>query len=132
MSARMETTNLIFRIWQRTGVSLTYNDANTLRRAELALQRWAEQECGDGSGWAIERNEQTSIPYRVRYSERMPMHQHRYRIPDREAGALRRVSEICKRKVESTKDLTEQELNQAIEELKKMSALVDREPGAEG
>jgi len=69
-----------------------------LRRAQITLHRWAEQECGDGDNyksWAIERDETTGKPYMVIYPHDGKTHQ--YRIPDREAGALKRITEICKR-----------------------------------
>ena len=98
MSARDETNALQHTIFQRTGVSLDFSDANTLRRAQITLQRWAEQECGDANeyaSWGIERDESTSIPYMCRYGNNGK--DNRWRVPDREAGALRRVAEVCKR-----------------------------------
>ena len=98
MTARNQTYAIIARLAAR-GISLAFDDANTLRRAELTLQRWAEQECGDGNdyqSWAIERDEQTQKPFMVyyRFTEKNPR---RVRIADREAGALRRVADVCKR-----------------------------------
>jgi hypothetical protein len=78
------------------GISLSFDEANTLRRAELTLQRWGEMECGDGNdhcSWAIERDEQTGVPYKCVYPYKGEMR--RYRVADREAGALRRVKAIC-------------------------------------
>lgn len=98
MTARDKTNALQHRIFTVTGVSLGFDDANTLRRAEIALQRWGEAECGDGNAhcsWGVERDEQSGIPFRVTYPHSGPSR--RYRIADREAGALRRVSEVCKR-----------------------------------
>lgn len=95
MSARQATLALMQQLGAR-GISLSFDEANTLRRAELTLQRWSELECGDSNGWgscAIERDEQ-GVPYRVR----IPHNGHRTlrtRIADREAGALRRVKAIC-------------------------------------
>lgn len=97
-NARNATHALQAAIFRRTQVSLSFDDANTLRRAELTLQRWAEGECGDGNdyaSWAIERDEKTGIPYRVTYPHKGDVR--RYRIADREAGALRRVREVCER-----------------------------------
>ena len=71
---------------------MTDADANTLRRCELTLQRWAEKECGDGSNWAIARDEQTGKPFNVYHG---PGKSHRYAIPDREAGALRRARAVA-------------------------------------
>lgn len=81
---------------QRIAPLATDHHANILRRAAITLSRWAEQECGDGDdykSWAIERDETTGKPYRCVY----PHNGKSYRepIPDREAGALRRVKEVC-------------------------------------
>lgn len=51
------------RIARKLGIQVTIAHANTLRRAEMALARWAEAECGDGSNWHIERDEITGKPY---------------------------------------------------------------------
>lgn len=70
--------------------------ANILRRAQLTLHRWAEEMCNG----TIQRNDPDDkiAPNEPRrYWDRyngtsrgsMP-------IPDREAGALRRVAEVCK------------------------------------
>jgi len=96
MSARHETQALMQQLGSR-GISLSFDEANTLRRAEKTLQRWAEQECGDSNAmtsFGIERDEQTKVPYRViRYHSNNRVA--RYRVADREAGALRRVKAIC-------------------------------------
>lgn len=95
MSVRQATYGLMQQLGAR-GISLSFDEANTLRRAEKVLRRWAELECGDGNdyaSWAIERDEQTSIPYLCRYPHDGEMH--RTRIADREKGAIRRVAAIC-------------------------------------
>ena len=95
MSARQDTNELVQRFSNR-GINISFDDANTLRRAQLTLRRWYEQECGDGNNyysWAIERDEQTGIPYRCVYPYKGA--NRRTRIADREAGALRRVKAIC-------------------------------------
>lgn len=69
-----------------------------MRCAQLTLHRWAEQSCGDSNdyaSWAIEREEQTGVPYRCVYPHQGKSY--RTRIPDRETGALKRIAEICKR-----------------------------------
>lgn len=78
-------------------LGFTLEESNTLRRAQLTLHRWDEQECGDGNAyasWAIERDEVTGKPFRATY----PHNGKSYRraIPDREAGAMRRVLKIVK------------------------------------
>lgn len=97
MSARNDTLALMGHL-NRNGIAADFDDANTLRRAQIALHRWAEQECGDSSDYAsysIERDEATNLPYRCIYPHNGQMR--RYRIADKEAGALRRVAAICKR-----------------------------------
>lgn len=78
-------------------MGFTYGESETLRRAQMTLHRWDEQECGDGNdwaSWAIERDETTGKPFRCVYphqgrSTRTP-------IADREAGALRRVEAVIR------------------------------------
>jgi len=68
MTKAERTARLIDQARARFG--LTAQDTMTLIRAEKTLQRWAEQECGDGNAWAswsIERDEETDIPYRCVY-----------------------------------------------------------------
>ena len=83
----------------RISQDVTFDDAQTLRRAALILHRWNELECGDSNdyaSWAIERDEATEVPYMVRHphdSNKI----HKTRLPDREKGALKRVAAICKR-----------------------------------
>ena len=78
---------------QTAGIS--YENANTLRRISMTLQRWGELECGDGNdyaSWAIERDEQTGKPYMVRYPhDGKPR---RTPVADREKGALKRLQTI--------------------------------------
>lgn len=93
-----DATYAMMRKFAARGINLSFDDANTLRRAELTLQRWAEQECGNGNAhasWSIERDEETGVPYRCVYPHNGPVR--RSRIADREKGALRRIAEVCKR-----------------------------------
>ena len=97
MTARQSTYELIHHLNTR-GINVSFDQANTLRRTQLVLQRWAEGECGDSNdynSWLIERDETTGRPYRCRYPHN-ETRCYRTRIPDREAGALRRVAAICK------------------------------------
>jgi hypothetical protein len=96
MTARNDTYALMQRFAAR-GIALSFEHANTLRRAELTLQHWGEQECGDSNdynSWTIERDEVTGIPYRCVYPHDSNKVR-RYRVPDRERGALRRIKAIC-------------------------------------
>ena len=98
MTARTETNALQHAIFTRTQVALSFDDANTLRRAQITLHHWGEQECGDGNdycSWSIERDEATQIPYLCTYPHNRPMY--RRRIADKENGALRRVDAVCLR-----------------------------------
>ena len=98
MSARNETLALMQRLGSKD-IYLSFPDANTLRRAQLTLHRWAEQECGDGNdyaSWAIERDA-SGVPYRWTYQNRAGTVNSSVRIADREAGAINRISEVCQR-----------------------------------
>lgn len=82
---------------------ITEDDALALRRISMTLQRWFELECGDGNSygsWAIERDEQTEVPYMVRHHYAHGQGKDRTtktRIPDREAGARKRLAAIMAR-----------------------------------
>ena len=89
MSTQQRKFELYSRLQER---GFTYSEAAALRRIEMTLARWAERECGDGSDWAIERDEQTDKPYNV-YHGNGPSR--RYPIADREKGALKRARAIC-------------------------------------
>ena len=81
--------NALYSRLQELGFS--YEEAYELRRIEKALSRWAERECGDGSDWAIERDDNTGVPYNVYHGQGRPC---RYRIADKERGALKRLARI--------------------------------------
>ena len=102
MSARTETESLMLRL-ERRGMTLSFAHANTLRRAQLTLHRWAELECGDGNdygSWAIERDDNgDGPPYFVHHHYlhgRGKDYVTRSRIADREKGARARVAAVCK------------------------------------
>ena len=83
---------------QRICPDIPYDDCATLRRCALTLHRWCELECGDGNdytSWAIERDEETDLPYFCRYPHNGKPN--RSRIADREKGALKRIKAICDR-----------------------------------
>lgn len=88
MTAKDKSRALSAHLAHRAGILITTSDADTLRRAEMTLHRWAEHECNG----TIQRDETTGTPYRYTNDGR------RCGIaPDREAGALRRVKEVCER-----------------------------------
>jgi len=98
MSAYDLNRALQARIYTRLGVDLSLDDCATLRRAELTLHRWHELECGDSDNcksWSIERDETTGKPYMCIYPHTGESYCNP--TPDREAGAMRRVQEVCKR-----------------------------------
>lgn len=97
----MSTQRARFELFTRLqSLGFTYDEAASLRRIEMTLQRWSEQECGDGNdhgSWAIERDEETGKPYRVHHHYlhgRGKDYVTRYAIADREAGALKRLAAI--------------------------------------
>jgi hypothetical protein len=79
-------------------IGIPYQDAATLRRCEMTLQRWHELECGDGNdyaSWAIERDPETNNPYMVTHPHTGKSY--RRTIADRETGAMRRVAAIAEK-----------------------------------
>jgi hypothetical protein len=88
----MSTQKAKFELYRRLQeLGFGYEEATSLRRIEMALKRWAERECGDGSNWAVERDEKTGKPFNVYHG---PGAARSYPIVDREAGALRRLKKI--------------------------------------
>lgn len=91
-----DTEHMLQRL-QQLGISRA--DAESLRRISMTLHRWHELECGNGNGM-IERDEATGKPYWFNANARYVSANDprcRYRIPDREAGAKRRLAEILAR-----------------------------------
>lgn len=80
-------------------LGLSTDEADSLRRIEMTLHRWAELECGTDAGH-IERDEMTGKPIfvsaRARYVDPKDP-RGRWFIPDRESGALRRLARILDR-----------------------------------
>jgi hypothetical protein len=90
---------------ERVGIS--FDDAMALRRCAMTLHRWFEAECGDSNShasWAIERDDNGDGPpfmvthhygHALRGSLRHSADRTtRTRIPDREAGARKRIGKI--------------------------------------
>ena len=81
------------------GVYLPLDIVHILRRAERTLQRWYESECGSSNNLAsfsIERDEETGVPYRCVYHH-TESKVRRYRIADREKGAIKRITDLCQK-----------------------------------
>lgn len=105
-TAHLQNLELKSRI-ERAAPGVTLAQAETLRRAQMTLHRWAELKCGDSNdykSWAIERDETTGKPYMVEHmhvsarpggSLYSNNRTYRTRIPDREHGALKRVQAVC-------------------------------------
>ena len=86
----------VVRVLTGEGYGISRDDIEALRRIEMTLHRWSERECNgevevddDGKASAV-----LSIAFGLRsFTDRIT----RYRIPNREAGALRRLSSIMAR-----------------------------------
>jgi hypothetical protein len=86
-----------FDMMTRTG--FTTDETRALLKAERALQRWSEAECGTGTDThtvSIERDETTGKPFRrVQFHRAGQWKENRYPVRDMEAAALRRVAAIA-------------------------------------
>lgn len=81
-------------------LGFTFDECEKLRRISMTLHRWHELECGNSNNWAswaIERDEETDIPYLVthHYNQNKPT---RRRVADRETGAKKRLAAILESK----------------------------------
>lgn len=86
MNAQTRKAHLFARLF---ALGFTPEEAVTLRRIEMTLQRWAEHECnGD-----IQRDDNTGKPFRVTTLGRDAFRA-QSPIADREAGALKRLAAI--------------------------------------
>jgi hypothetical protein len=107
ITADDKTRELMRRQYRQTGVFLSVKDAETLRKAELTLNRWSAAICngtierpwqddsGDPDTYIGDRPGRSIGGYTD--STTGVFHTEYMFIPDREAGALRRVAEVCKR-----------------------------------
>lgn len=83
------------------GLGFTREEAEQLRRISMTLHRWHELECGGGGDGQtdvrIERDgpDGDGVPFKViGYPTPQGYKQHRYRIADRERGALKRLHTV--------------------------------------
>lgn len=80
-------------------LGISEDDAWSLRRIAMTLHRWHEMECGDSNDFAstcLERCETTGKPYMV-FRPHSNNKVSRYLVPDREAGAQKRLAKIMLR-----------------------------------
>jgi hypothetical protein len=98
-----KTRDLQTRQYKVTSIPLSFKDAETLRKAELTINRWDVQGCGwltpgpNGSSIALVRDEDGDGKPYLEIHPNVGLKTRWVRIPDRQAGALRRVAEVCKR-----------------------------------
>ena len=72
-------------------LGLTHDEAETIRRISMTLSRWAEHECNGN----IQRDETTDKPlWFSNYQIEQAKTPKGYPIPDREAGAIKRLDKI--------------------------------------
>lgn len=70
------------------GIDVSLDHCRILRRAQMTLHSWGEAECGDGNTCITVDDDGKAYREYAGHT--------RYRIPNREAGALRRVAKLCK------------------------------------
>ncbi len=84
----IETEAMLSRL---QSLNISRDDAEALRRISMQLHRWHELECGVETG-GVERDEETGkVTWYSSHSGR------RFPYPDRETGALKRLSTIMAR-----------------------------------
>lgn len=77
----------VVRVLTGEGYGISLDDIEALRRIEMTLHRWCERECNG------EVETEGAFAWQMRHESS----QRAYRIPNREAGALRRLSSIMAR-----------------------------------
>ena len=77
--------------FDKRGIFLDLSDAEILRKAQMTLRTWSEALCNG----EIYREVASGFSYRViQYGMGQTA---KFRVPDREAGAIRRVRDVCTR-----------------------------------
>ena len=79
----------VVRVLTGEGYGISRDDIEALRRIEMTLHRWSERECNG--------EVETDDAGRAWRCSHVAANDHRYRIPNREAGALRRLWGILDR-----------------------------------
>ena len=94
---------LLARQYKVTGVFLSFADAQILRKAELTLHAWDAKRCGwstsgpYGASFALVRDEDGDNKPYIEIHPNVGLKTRWQPIPDLEAGALRRIEEVCER-----------------------------------
>jgi hypothetical protein len=87
-----------YRVFSELGFS--FDETETLRKAEMTLHRWHELECGNsndyGMSYCLTRDERTGKP--IMEYHHQDGRTSRLAHPDKETGALRRIAEVLKGK----------------------------------
>jgi hypothetical protein len=83
-----------YRVFSDLGLS--FDETETLRRAEMTLHRWHELECGNcnayGTTYCLTRDEGTGKPFMEYHPQDGKTLRTAY--PDKEKGALRRIAAV--------------------------------------
>jgi hypothetical protein len=87
-------------VTQCAAAGLTVGEVDTLLRCARTLTRWACRECGDGSNWAIEREQLpdggVGRPFMVYHGPDGYVKQYRkYAIRDMERAAIKRAEAVA-------------------------------------
>ncbi len=91
MTNRKDAINTEEMLRRLERIGMSRDDAEALRRISMQLHRWHELECGVENG-GVERDEETGkVTWYSSHSRR------RFPYPDRETGALSRLSAIMAR-----------------------------------
>lgn len=83
----------VVRVLSGEGYGISRDDIEALRRIEMTLRRWSERECNG----EVEVDVDTGKANAVHVSNVPGTDHQRWPIPNREAGALRRLSAIMAR-----------------------------------
>lgn len=76
-------------------MGFAFSEIQSLIKIERTLHRWDEAQCGDGNdhaSWCLEQDEESKKWFRVTYPHQGKSYH--CRVPDREAGAKRRLAAI--------------------------------------
>jgi len=86
---------LQWRLHERLGAEVSYDDARTLRKAAQALRSWYKAEHGYSRELLVRDEQGWARAYRL-HGGRYDV-EHSRTVPDREVVALREVAQVCAR-----------------------------------